>query len=167
MEQIVDEKPKRPTFLVVLVILSAISMILSFISTVGALISGPMDSDTMEMYNADVYESLSVLRDSGAHSMADIVENFIHLAAYENNEIFYTNHLITLFIIIIGIVGITLMFQLRKLGFHLYIIYSILPILSMYILLPMELIPSFLVIGSLLISLLFIVLYGLNLKHMK
>ena len=162
-----EEKPKRPTFLVVLAVLSFISLTMSFFSSLFNLFSGPMDKDAMDLYSARQYESISELRDLGQDGVADLIESTLNMSIYQNNDAFFSFHGLNFIAVVVGIIGVTFMLQLKKLGFHLYVVYSILPILFMYILLPMDLIPSFMIIGMVIISALFCILYALNLKHMK
>jgi hypothetical protein len=126
-----------------------------------------MDDDAIEMYMAEQMESIQILREQGADDVAEMILTAVDMTIYQNSEVFYPFHLATLLSLLIGVVGIVLMYQLRKIGFHLYVVYSILPILWLYIFLPGDKIPNFLVFGSLFISLLFVILYAINLKHMK
>jgi len=162
-----ESKLKRPNFLVVLLVLSGITIITSLYSTTTLLISGPMDDDSVEMYTAEQMENIQVLRDQGADDVAEMILSAMDMTIYQNTEVFYPFYLATLLSLIIGAVGIIFMYQLKKIGFHLYVVYSILPILWLYLFLPGDKIPNFLVFGSLFISLLFIILYAINLKHMK
>lgn len=161
------EKPKRPNFLVVLLVLSAISMVLSLSSVFSGLNAGPPTVDEREAYIADQYANINELRSQGLDGVADMFEELLEMTVYQNEHVYKSFYWLTLIFTIIGIVAVVFMFQLKKVGFHLYIIYSLGPIIISYLIIPLAMIPNFVIMGSLLLSLLFCVLYGLNLKYMK
>lgn len=162
-----DPEPKRPNFLVAIIVLSSVSIVSSLYSTLKSLFAGPMDKDQVDVYLAEQMESISLLRDQGADDIADMVMDVVDMSIYQNNEVFYSFNVATLLALFVGAASMFLMFRLKKLGFHLYVAYSLLPIIWFYVFLPGDIIPNFLVFGSLFISAVFIVLYALNLKHMK
>jgi hypothetical protein len=158
---------RKPTFLVVLVVLSFISIGLTLIQQFFALLSGPMSEEQMEVYQAEVYEAIAQLRDAGMDGMVTMMEKVLAMSVYANDEVYFLNNAMTLVAAIIGGVGVYMMFQLKKIGFHLYIIYSLSPVLILYTVFPIASIPTIVVVMSLFLGALFSILYGLNLKHMK
>lgn len=158
---------KKPTFLVFLSVLSFISLAFSFFGVISSLISGPISEEEMEMQRAALYDSISTLQAQGMDGFASTFEKLMLYSEYMNSEAFYLGLTTSLITSIVGLVAVILMLKLRKIGFHLYVAYSLLPIITMYIITPMELISTFVVIVSLVISALFCILYGINLKHMK
>lgn len=130
--------------------------------------NGPLSEEALDAELANLYVSAADLQSSGiGEQFVRIIDTMIENAIYINNEAFLITNLSTLITLIVGAFSIFLMFKLRKIGFHLYIIYSILPIITMYIITPMEMILTFSVITTVFIGALFAVLYGVNLKHMK
>lgn len=162
-----NSKKKRPTFLIILAVLSFLSLVLSFFGSLFSFLSGPLSEEEMESQSAQLYESISLLKSQGMDGFADTMEKTMMYADYMNSEAFYIGNLTSLLVSILGIVAVILMLKLRKIGFHLYVAYSLLPILLMYVIAPIELITTFAVVTSLIVSALFCLLYGLNLKHMK
>lgn len=161
-------QPKRkPTLLVVLAVLSFISIGLTLLQQVFALMSGPMSEDQLEVYEATVYESIAQLREVGMDGMVAMMEKVLAMSVYANNEVYFMNNLMTLLFAVLGGVGVYMMLQLNKMGFHFYIIYSLSPVLVLYTLFPIAAIPTIVVVVSLIIGAVFCLLYGLNLKHMK
>jgi hypothetical protein len=158
---------RKPTFLVVLVVLSFISIGLTLIQQFFALMTGPMSEERMEVYQAEVYESIAQLRDAEMDGMVTMMEKVLAMSIYANDEVYYLNNVLTLLAAILGAIGVLMMLQLKKIGFHLYIIYSLSPVLILYALFPIAAIPTIVVVMSLFLGALFSVLYGLNLKHMK
>jgi hypothetical protein len=171
MSEFVDEQPyqptRKPTFLVVLAVLSFISIGLNFFQYIISLLSGPMNQDAWELYEATMYESVGQMNDLGMDGLAKMVEQVIQMTYLVNFDYFVVNNMLQIITVLIGAVGVVLMLRLKKIGFHLYVIYSLLPVLILYILFPVEVIPTIVVVLSLFFSALFCVLYALNLKHMK
>lgn len=162
-----DEKPKRPNFLVVLAVLSYVSIGVGTLATLFSLISGPSSLEQQEQDEAQLYESIQLMRDSGMDDMVEMFETSAKQAVYINNEAFYSFNILNLLALIIGFIGVFLMMKLKKIGFHIYVAYSLLPIIIMYALIPMDLIIGVSIITSVILSAIFCVLYGLNLKHME
>lgn len=162
-----DEKPKRPNFLVVLAVLSYVSIGIGTLATVYSLISGPSSQEQLEQEEAQLYESIQVMKETGMENLVEMFETSAQQALYINNEVFYSFNILTLLSLIIGFMGVYLMMKLKKVGFHLYVAYSLLPIIIIYALIPMELTIGATIITSVVLSALFCILYGLNLKHME
>jgi hypothetical protein len=164
-----EETPKRPNFLVFLIVLTGISVFMLIYSSLEGLIKGPFTEEYLEHYMAEQYEALDELKNVFGSSgrVVEIAEQAIAMAVYQNNEVFYLFNIFTLIQALLGMAAIVLMFRLKKIGFHLYVGYCLFPILMTYLLFPAPMISAYLIMGTLLISTLFCVLYGLNLKHMK
>ena len=159
---------KKPTFLVFLVVLTGINLAFSFYDSISSLISGPRTEEQMEAQKAAVYESMAEIEgQEGMESFVEMAEKSIHYNEYINYEVFTLNYSISLLVAIVGLVAVLMMIQLKKIGFHIYVAYSLLPTISMYLIVPTELVSTFTVLVPILISALFCVLYGLNLKHME
>lgn len=165
----VSEAPKRPNFLVFLLVLTSISLVMMLYSTLQGLLQGPKSQEYIEQLMAEqseqIAEAKNVLGEDGM--LIEALESSIDFAIYQNNEVFYSFHIWTFLQVLIGIAAVVFMFKLRKIGFHLYVAYCILPILISYLLFPAAYLSNFMIFGSILISGLFCLLYGLNLKHMK
>ncbi len=163
-----ENKNNKPTtFLIILAVLSLLNMVFSFFGTIVAFFSGPFSEDQMEAQNADLYESIGLLQDQGMDGLAGTLEKIMLYADYMNSEAFVISNVSSLLVSILGIIAVVLMLKLKKIGFHLYVAYSLLPILLMYVISPAEFITTIVVVTSLIVSGIFCLLYGLNLKHMK
>lgn len=166
-EEMGNVPDKRPVFLTVLAVLSFISIGMGSLSSLSTLTTGPMSEGQLEEYQAAQYESIELMKSQNMEGLENMIMTMMEMTIYQNNNVFYAYNSLNFILFIIGGVGVFLMLKLRKLGFHLYVIYSLVPVLAFYIFFPMEIIPSFLVIGTTLLSGVFCLLYGLNLKHMK
>ena len=171
MSELVDQQKfqptRKPTFLVVLAVLSFITITLNFFQYLVSLIAGPMNQEEWEIYEATLYESVGQMNDLGMTGMAAMVEQVIQMSYIANFDYFVLNNALQLIAALIGALGVFMMLRLKKIGFHLYVIYSLLPVVIMYLLFPTEVIATFVVLSTLVISAIFCLLYALNLKHMK
>lgn len=159
---------KRPRSLNVLLILSAIYIVMSLSATLQAISSGPLTQNQLEEGTADFYSSIAELRSQGlGQELTDMAEVMIETSFYVNNEVFYLTNNLRLLELLIGAISLVLMFQLKKVGFHLYLLYSLMPIITTYITLPQELILTASIIIMVFIGGLFALLYGTKLKYMK
>jgi hypothetical protein len=164
-----EEKPNRPNYLVFLLVLTSISVFMLFYSSLQGLIKGPFTEAYLEQYMEEQYEALNELESvfGSSGSIVEIAEQTIAMGVYQNNEVFYLFNFFTFIQALLGMAAIVFMFRLRKIGFHIYVGYCLFPILMTYLLFPVSMISNYLIMGTLLISTLFCLLYGMNLKHMK
>ena len=159
---------KRPRSLNILLILSAISIIMGLTATLQSLSNGPVSQTQLEDETADFYDLIVEFKDQGVGSeLTDVIEVMVNTSFYVNNEVFYLSNNLRLLELIIGAISIVLMFQLKKIGFHLYLFYSLFPIIITYITLPQELILTISIVLMLIFAALFALLYGSKLKFMK
>lgn len=148
--------PKRPTFLTVLCILSFIAAgITIVVSGLGmgaaAAVSSGMVSDMAAQSGdpdavAQIEEAQNALAEAGeaaGGSVTGILGMAIALS-------------------VIGLIGVIMMWKLKKTGFYVYTGAQVLGIIS-----PMFMGGSIDFGFGAIISILFVVLYGLNLKHMS
>ena len=160
------EDNRRPPMLLVLSILSLISIGLSFILTLFQLVSGPMDEDQIMEQRVEMAKVKSDMRRTG---MTQFVSFYDKLEAMteETNDRFYLSSSVTLLTYLIGLFGVIFMLRRRKLGFHMYIVYSLLAIGGMLLYVSPENIPIVLPIVSVILSGLFIFLYSRTLHWMR
>jgi hypothetical protein len=167
------KKRDKPAFLLVLLVLSGLSLGGGLFNVVSTIVSGPSSNDELNAVRVESAKALSEsrkdLKDSEGEKAFEVVENmsnfFIERNEYIQKQVFWPYHLLVFLAIGIGIVGVFFMFKLKKIGFHLYIIYCLLDVGIPFILFPGELRSSILIILSLSLSALFVFLYSLNLKH--
>lgn len=153
----------RPKLLNILLIISSIFLIATLTSVTQKLINGPLTQVQLEQEMIDLYGTPTILKSNGfddnaIQSVQVIVEN----SKYINNNVFYLSNISLLVTVMIGFSGVFLMFFLKKAGFYIYIIYSILPIISMYLTTPQHLILNECVILLAVSSAILITLYGIS-----
>jgi hypothetical protein len=157
---------KRPVFLTVLGILSFITIGFGLLGNVTGIFSGPLSEKEMNQAMAEALKSLEPLNASGMDDMSASFELVFRTQVYINAN-FYVHTLITIASFLIGLLGVIFMFKGRKNGFHLYIIYNLINVSSIYLSVPASEVPSIIVISNLIFSALFVFLYSRNLHWMK
>ena len=165
MENPFEEQPhriQRPTFLSVLCILTFIGSGWGVLSNLFSLFTADLLNSTvqMEQYSSmmDGMNAGETLSNYLSSAMTTLQETFVHA-----REI----HVMSLVLSIVSLLGAILMFRLRKFGFYLY---TTAQILILFVV-PYFVGFNFYVLSTLfasgIFSLLFIILYAVNLKHMQ
>lgn len=167
-DQLEEQKKneQRPTFLTVLCVLSFVFIGLSLLFGLFGIASGPMNEEQLLETTVQMTKSADEMRSLDMESFAVMMEQIGRMSVSINNH-FYANGLVSIVVMVIGLFGIIKMMQGNKLGFHLYIIYSLLSIGQLYIFVSPADIPSFVVIWNLLFSGLFVFMYSRNLKWLS
>ena len=165
-----EPKRKRPVFLIVLLILTGLSLLSSFFAGVVPILSGPMSAEQLEQEEVKLAKSKQELEklfdnEEFRQSLSDGLDVSFAKVSFIHTKAFWIFHLFQLITFSLGAAAIYFMFHLKKLGFHLYIIYSLVSVGQAYLIFPKELITSADVIGGLVVSGLFVMLYAFNLKH--
>lgn len=162
----IKQDEKRPQILTVVGVLSLVSMGISFVSQFKELLGGPASKEEIRALKAELAGSITEMKQLGIDGVARAFEQLGLMTEALNNH-FYASGISTLIVILVGLSGVLLMFKRRKLGFHLYISYSLLSIIQLYLFVSPVYVPTFLIIWTLLISVVFIFLYSKALKWMK
>ena len=164
----IESKPlKRPVFLTVLVILTWLWTGIMMMNSFTAMVNGPMDEEKMLDQELKAATSIVEMKDLGQDEFVYMIEMGLERMRYINNEAFYKNYLITLFIAIFGAFSAFLMWNKKKIGFHAYILYSLLFVAMAYFIYPIDMIVNIEIYMNLAISGLFVLLYSRNLKAME
>jgi hypothetical protein len=161
-----QQQAERPTFLKVLCILSFISIGLSFIFSLGSVFGGPQSEEEMVAQKVELLEANEELRDNGMDGFADMMEQMTRMNESINAN-FYMASVVSILALLIGFYGVFSMWQGKKLGFHLYIVYSLISVGQLYLFVSPADIPSIAIIFNLIVAGVFILLYSRNLHWMK
>lgn len=168
MSDVLDETyeqgpAKLPVFLKVLCILTFVSCGLTFISSIYGLLTAKQSEATMKM----------MMRMQHNEDMPEIVGN-VQQGFAKMMEWTTTSHYLALGNVVICLAGALLMWRLKKVGYFIYIFGQILPFISlvgMYSAVQDIPILGFsMIIGGVfaaIFSIAFIIMYGLNVKHMR
>lgn len=161
-----NEPAKRPVFLSVLCILTFISTGFAILAFLFSLASGPVSQDQLEKEVAQGMVAVNQMRDMDADYLADQMEKIYHTIEY-TNKAHYAVLAVNFVAIVLGFGGTVLMWRGRKIGFHSYILYNIVSILSIYVAVPASQVPTIVVISGVIFSMLFIFMYSRNLHWLK
>jgi hypothetical protein len=161
------ETPKRPTFLTVLVILTWLSVGMMIMTNFTGLVSGPLGEEELLEQEVKAAESIVELREAGQDSFVQFIEIGLERNRYLHEKVFYQANIVTLILAILGAVAAWFMWNGRKLGFHLYIIYSLLSVVQSYFIYTMDLIIQTEIYLNLALSAVFVFMYSRNLHWMK
>ena len=153
-------KQKRGEFLFAIIVLSWFSQGSAFISTLFTLSNGRAKLEESanlinEAQNVEMpFEWLDTALEAGLPYITVLIENF------------YRINLMNLLVVVTGAFGVFLMYKLKKIGFVFYILYCALElgVVQYYFGHISTTIFSLFTTG--LVSALFIILYGVNLKRM-
>jgi hypothetical protein len=117
-----------------------------------------------------VVDNASVLQDSLGVTMADGAQAKMDVANATANSAIAAGSTVFLIGIIgavVALVGSVMMWKLKKMGFYVYVIAEIAPVVAMAVLLGGTAFSGATAIMSMILPVAFVVMYGLNLKHMK
>ena len=162
----VGEEKQRPGFLTTICVLSFISIGSNLIFGLIGFLSGPQSDEELLDGKVELAKSIGELKKAGMDSMIEIMEQLNRMTV-EINDSFYLASILGLIVASIGLFGVLKMWKGMKLGFHMYIIYSLISVVSIYLYVSPANIPSFIIVFNLLISGLFIFMYSRNLHWMK
>lgn len=161
-----QQEEKRPTFLTVLCILTFITTGMNLLTSLVQLLIGPSDEEEILAQKVDMMKATSDLKDAGLDAFAGFMEQ-LQLMTEDIQTNFYLAMLVAFVAPAIGLFGALKMWNGKKLGFHLYIIYNLIAVGGIYLYVPPSHIPSFTVIFGLIISGIFVFMYSRNLHWMK
>lgn len=160
------QEEKRPGLLLVLAILSFISIGFSILGSMFSVASGPADESEILKQRVEMAKSKTQMRDAGMDGFVtffDKLEGMIE----ETNENFYLSKGVMLVTDFVGLFGVIFMLRRRKLGFHMYIVYSLLALGGMYLYVSPENIHISLPIVNVIFAGLFIFLYSRTVHWMR
>lgn len=156
MEQTITEAPKRPQFLQVLCILTFIGVGFGILGS----IFGWWTMRRMEAMMNGTAPMPEGMEDTDMSEFPGMAEAMIQLP--------YINITTTVTIIscLMCLAGALLMWKLKKTGFYIYVIGEIAPLIISVILMGTSILAGWAIMG-IIIPVVFIILYAMNLKHLK
>ncbi len=159
-----DMQPTRaPRFLLILVILTLLNTGLALLGGILSFLAGKPSQKEIEDSKVELARSIVELRKLKMDYFVDVFTKMeaINDAMYANFIMF---NLLAVFIAGIGAASAFMMLKRMKLGFHAYIVYSFLSILSVYAFVAPVNVPSILILINTIFAGLFVFLYSRNLK---
>ena len=158
-----EQPTKAPTFLIVLVILTLINTGLALLGGIFSLVVGKPSEKEILASKVQMAKSIVEFKKVNLEYFVDVFTKMeaINDAMYANFMMF---NLLGIFIAGIGAASAFMMLKRMKLGFHAYIVYSFLSILSVYAFVAPVNVPSILILTNAILAGLFVFLYSRNLK---
>lgn len=157
------EVQQRPGGLLTLCILSWIYMGLELFSQLNAIFSGPMSDDQIRTYKLELLQSQT---QESLEMMGEMFNDLVRIQVITRDHLYLISGLSLLFLIV-GAIGVFMMFQFKKKGFHLYIIYSLLAVGLQTFFFSGFTIGVMGIVFVAIISITFVLLYSRYLKLMK
>lgn len=164
--ELTQQEEKRPTFLVVLCILTFINTGLNILTSLVQLISGPTSDEQLLAERVELTKATNEMKDSGMDALAGVMDQMQAMTA-DIQANFYIAMTVALVAPLLGLFGALKMWRGERLGFHLYIIYNLIAVGGIYLYVSPQNIPSIAIIFGLLLSGLFVFLYSRNLHWMN
>ncbi len=158
---------KRPVILLVAAILSFISIGISTLVIVFNLIGGPMNEEEVMETRVATAKSKTDMRNAGGSLYFINLFDQIQAMIEETNDNFYVSNALNILVNAVGFFGVFFMMKRRKLGFHLYIIYSLLAFSVLYLYISPQNIPTISLIFGLLFSGIFVFMYSRALRWLQ
>ena len=157
-----QETLKRPVFLLVLVIMSSINIGISTMGSLSAILGAKPDASMIKEAQLDFAKMRDQLEAANGSDFIYIVDQ-METVTMNMFAHFHTYNSIQFIFLLLGLTGVILMFQRKRLGFHFYIVYSLGLVLLPYFFNSMQQIPTILTIVGVLYGALWVFLYGRNL----
>ena len=156
-------KEKTPKFLLVLLILTWLNTGLAILGGISGLLMGKPSEKEILASKVQMAKSIVEFKKANLEYFVDLLQKIegITDAMYANFLMF---NLLALLIAGIGATSAVMMFKTMKLGFHCYIIYSFLSILSVYAFVAPSNVPTILIVANTIFAGLFVFMYSRNLK---
>lgn len=166
MEELIDREPtlkeRRGKGIPVLAVLSWIYIGLSAAGVLMNIATGPMDEEQLTQQKAEI---LSAYTDEMLEQAGGIVEDMIQIIDISNAN-FYAILLTNIVLVTMGFMSVLWMYKLKKKGFYLYLAYSILPLLQLFVFYSGTFATTAGTIFHMIFGGLFCILYGMQVKRM-
>jgi hypothetical protein len=160
------QKSRIPQLLLVTGIISLLGTGSTILSSLMSIILGKPSPEEITESKLELARSLEQVEKNDVQFLEELIRNLqIMLDAMYQNFFLYT--FVAALVAGVGLVGIIVMFKRKELGFHLYIIYSLLYVAQSYLFVSPANVPLVLVLTNLGISGIFIYIYSRSLNWFR
>lgn len=164
----VNDSPSRPTFLTVLCILTFIGSSYGIIDGLLSYVNADESVAAKELIQESMDEALEEMEDDGQEKGAEMVNRFMgDIGDAMTVEKIQSAALGGILASVFTLLGALLMWRLKKIGFYSYILGTVISIAVPVMVYGGGLIGSLTAGIIALIGIIFVVLYGVNFKHLK
>ncbi len=158
-------KPVRPTFLMVLCILTFLGSGYAIFSGITGYLTADATAGLTQAAMQDAQDQIASSDDAGSKMAEKMLSGISDVLKPENLK---KNAMFTAIAAIFTLAGAILMFQLKKAGFWLYVVGTIISIVAPFVIFGAgNLFSLGMAFITALIGILFVILYALNLKYLK
>ncbi|MBT8327921.1 MAG: hypothetical protein KJP21_09370 [Bacteroidia bacterium] len=169
MEETISTGPTRPQFLTILCILTFIGSGWGIVDAITDYFGAEMAGDAVEMVEEEMDEAMDEIEENEdmSDSQKEFLENiFGDITEAITPENIRKSSLVNIISCLLTLFGAILMWQLKRVGYFAYIAGILVMVIGMAVV--FEGVVGLAVAGMTgFIGVVFIVLYGVNLKHMK
>jgi hypothetical protein len=160
------QKSRIPQLLLVTGIISLLGTGSTILSSLMSIILGKPSQEEITESKLELAKSLEQVEKNDVQFLEELIRNLqIMLDAMYQNFFLYT--FVAALVAGVGLAGIIFMFKRKELGFHLYIIYSLLYVAQSYLFVSPANVPLVLVLTNLGISGIFIYIYSRSLNWFR
>ena len=160
------QKSRIPQLLLVTGIISMLGTGSTILSSLISIIVGKPSQEEITESKLELAKSLEQVEKNDVQFLEELIRNLqVMLDAMYQNFFLYT--LVAALVAGVGLTGVIFMFKRKELGFHLYIIYSLLYVAQSYLFVSPANVPLVLVITNLSISGIFIYIYSRSLNWFR
>jgi hypothetical protein len=159
--EIINQESKRPDFLGAICILSFIGLGWRIFRSSFEIVGGFFTSAFSPVLD-DVVQDLKADADPATGFASQVVEAVQHLL-----EHITTIGFLRMLLSILALIGVFMMWNLKKAGFYLYTAFRILLLLVPVMVLGFNIISLSMLASGIVFAALFIILYGINLRYMN
>jgi len=160
------QKSRIPQLLLVTGIISLLGTGSTILSSLMSIILGKPSQEEITESKLELAKSLEQVEKNDVQFLEELIRNLqIMLDAMYQNFFLYT--FVAALVAGVGLAGIIFMFKRKELGFHLYIIYSLLYVAQSYLFVSPANVPLVLVLTNLGVSGIFIYIYSRSLNWFR
>lgn len=157
---------RPPKGLMVLLVLTWVNTLFSIVTTIFTLIFMRPSTQDLEQEKLEMAKSIVELKKLGMDSFVSLLER-LQAMTEAMQPYFVQSNLVNVIVLACGAVAAWFMYQRNQLGFHLYIIYNLASVGSIYLFISPSLIPSVIILVNSLLSVVFVLLYSKHLPWLK
>jgi hypothetical protein len=160
------DKNRIPRSLLITGIFSILGTSSTIFSSFQAMIFGKPSNEEIIKVKIELAKTLNEVQKNNFDFLADLIRKIqVMMDAMYQNFVLYT--IVAVVVSAIGLTAIVLMFIRKELGFHFYIIYSLLYVAQSYIFVSPEHVPLIFVLTNLGFSGIFIYIYSKSLNWFR
>lgn len=157
---------RPPKGLMVLLVLTWVNTLFSLVTSIFTLIFMRPSAQDLEQEKLEMAKSIVELKKLGMDSFVSLLER-LQAMTEAMQPYFVQSNLVNVLVLACGAVAAWFMYRRNQLGFHLYIIYNLASVGSIYLFISPSLIPSVIILVNSLISVVFVLLYAKHLPWLK